>query len=168
MSISIPPLSSLHPLGYEILVPDIGVCTHTGLASKRDELQTLQTAIPDCEARKAYSQLLLNEDIADMELLITNAAGDFIDSVGEDFEPKSVFVDMFGDVDCSLVPATITCETAVLDFNPFNDCAVCFGGVEKSSVLTNRWCKAEEVLSLALSGTMESLVPDVGSTFAAK
>ena len=36
MSVSIPTLSSLHPRGYDINVPDIGSCG--GLNAKRDEL----------------------------------------------------------------------------------------------------------------------------------
>ena len=68
MSVSIPTLSSLHPRGYDINVPDIGSCG--GLNVKRDELLELQTEIPNCESRKAYAQLLLDEDINDMVSLI--------------------------------------------------------------------------------------------------
>jgi hypothetical protein len=52
----------------------------------------LQTAIPNCESRKAYAQLLLDEDINDIESLIANNNGILIDRVDEDFEPYSAVV----------------------------------------------------------------------------
>ena len=88
MTVSIPSLSSLHPRGYDIYLPNIGNCG--GLAAKRNLLEDFQTGIPNCESRKAYAQLLLDEDIFDMTNLIANSAGTLVDRVNENFEPYTV------------------------------------------------------------------------------
>jgi hypothetical protein len=112
----------------------------------------LQTAIPNCESRKAYAQLLLNEDLDDMDDLLISNRGDnppMVDRVDENFEPYSVDVLGFGSVSCANANVDFACETPIsgTDFIPLQDCTVCGGGVNKEYVLVNRWCKAEEILS---------------------
>jgi hypothetical protein len=109
----------------------------------------LQTAIPNCESRKAYAQLLLDELINAIESVIANNNGILIDRVDENFDPYSVDVLGFGSVSCANANVDFACETPIsgTTFIPLQDCTVCGGGVNKADVLTNKWCKAEEILS---------------------
>ena len=81
--------------------------------------------------------------------MIANNEGITVDRVDENFEPYSVDVIGFGSVSCANVNVDFPCETPIsgTDFIPLLDCTACLGGVNKADVLTNRWCKAEEILS---------------------
>ena len=81
-----------------------------------------------------------------------------VDRVNENFEPYTVEVPLFGPVGCANVNVDFACENTVTGLDgvliPQEDCAVCpnnmggTGGVNKGDVLTNKWCKAEEILSI--------------------